>query len=576
MIDDYKSKGEWKIQLTMRMIFVSFTDANKAREMHTKSANITIMIGIKTEDIINELFHTFRKRYQEGLETKMKGSSFRFERIDLLEYHLHKISLNRGSSYIKSSTWIKNKGVTKNNKNTKNDMCFQYAITAGLNHRNIDHHPEKISKLRPFINNYNWNDIEYPSHSKDWRKFECNNKTIALNILYVPYNTKQITQTYISKYNNERDNRVNLLMITDGTSNWHCLAVKSISGLLRGITSRHNGDFYCLNCFHTYTTEKKLRKHGKICSGYDFYHLKMPNEDNKILKYIPGEKLLRVPFIIYADLECLLRKTNTCLNNLDKSYTEKKATHRPSGYSLVTCCSLDKSKNERKYYRGEDGMKIFGKDLKDQATKIIKSEKKEMIPLTDEEKETHENQKTCYICEKEFFTDKNSKEFRKMQKVRNYCHYTGKYRGAAHSNCNLNYKILKEIPVVFHNGSTHDYHFIIKQLAREFKGNFECLGENTEKHNTFSIPIKKEHSNAKTATYKLKFIDSCRFMQDSLSNIVNNLFEINNKEPKDNFDDTMRSMTDSLSQSIDKVSEIDREIRQIDKKEPNNKLIDSM
>ena len=93
-------------------------------------------------------------------------------------------------------------------------------------------------------------------------------------------------------------------MITDGTSNWHCLAVKSISGLLRGITSRHNGNFYCLNCFHTCTTEKKLRKHGKICSGYDFCHLKMPNEDNKVLKYIPGEKSLRVSFIIYADLEC--------------------------------------------------------------------------------------------------------------------------------------------------------------------------------------------------------------------------------------------------------------------------------
>ena len=264
------------------------------------------------------------------------------------------------------------------------------------------------------------------------------------------------------------------------------------------------------------------------------------------------------------------------MNNPDKSYTEKKATHRSSGYSLVTCFSFDKSKNERKFYRGEDCMKIFGKDLKDQATKIINYEKKEMIPLTDEEKETHENQKTCYICEKQFFTDKNSKEFRKMQKVRDYCHYTGKYRGAAHSNCNLNYKIPKEIPVVFHNGSTYDCHFIIKQLAREFKGNFECLGENTEKHITFSVPIKKEHSNAKTATYKLKFIDSCRFMQDSLSNIVDNLSEINNKEPKDKFYDTMRSMTDSLSQSIDKVSEIDREISQIDEKEPKNKFIDNM
>ena len=85
-----------------------------------------------------------------------------------------------------------------------------------------------------------------------------------------------------------------------------------------------------------------------------------------------------------------------------------------------------------------------------------------------------------------------------MQKVRDHCHYIGKYRGAAHSSCNLKYKTTKKIPAVFHNGSTYDYHFIIKQLAREFKGCFECLGENTEKYITFSVPIKKEHDNDKT------------------------------------------------------------------------------
>ena len=110
---------------------------------------------------------------------------------------------------------------------------------------------------------------------------------------------------------------------------------------------------------------EKLRKHEKVCENHDFYHLKMPDGDNEILKYVSGEKSLKVPFIIYADLECLLKKINTCQNNLDKSYTERKATHRPSGYSLVTCCSFDKSKNEQKYYRGKDCMKIFCKDLKD-------------------------------------------------------------------------------------------------------------------------------------------------------------------------------------------------------------------
>ena len=146
MIDNHKARNEWKIQLTMRIIFVSFTDANETCEMHTESDNITIMRGAETEDIINELSNTFHKRYQEGLETKMRGSSFTFERIDLLEYHLHKISLNRGSSYSESPEWKENKRVTINQKNTKDNNYIQYTIIAELNYQNIDHHPERISK----------------------------------------------------------------------------------------------------------------------------------------------------------------------------------------------------------------------------------------------------------------------------------------------------------------------------------------------------------------------------------------------------------------------------------------------
>ena len=289
MINDYKSKGELKIQLSMRMIFVSLIDANETRDMYTKSDDITIMSGTETDDVINELFNTFRRRYQEGLQTRMKGSSFTFERIDLLEYHLQKISLNRGSSYINSPEWIKNKKVTINPQNTEDNNCFQYAITVALNYQIIDCHPERMSKLKPFIDNYNWDNICFPAGHKDYSAFEKNNSDIAINI-YVPHNTKQIKQACISKHNNECETHVNLLMITDGTGNWHYLAVKSISGLLRGITSNHNGDFYCLNCLHSYTTEKKLRKHERICKDHDFCDIKMPDEDNKILKYISGEK----------------------------------------------------------------------------------------------------------------------------------------------------------------------------------------------------------------------------------------------------------------------------------------------
>ena len=136
------------------------------------------------------------------------------------------------------------------------------------------------------------------------------------------------------------------------------------------------------------------------------------------------------------------------------------------------------------------------------------------------------SKRKCPICKKELCYDKNEeKKFKLYQKVRDHCHYTGKFRGAAHSICNLRYKVPREIPVVFHNGSTYNYHFIIKQLAEQFKGKLSCLGENTEKHSTFSIPIK----NNENKTYKLKFTNSYRFMSTSLLDLVNNLSEIKNK-----------------------------------------------
>ena len=145
-----------------------------------------------------------------------------------------------------------------------------------------------------------------------------------------------------------------------------------------------------------------------------------------------------------------------------------------------------------------------------------------MIPLTKKEKKIHRKQKVCYICRKGFCTDDGNKKYHKL---RNHCHCTGKYREAAHRSCNLRYKTPKEIPIVFHNGSTHDYYFIIKELAEEFEGQFECLGKNKENYITFSVPIEKELDNGKSNTYKIKFIDSFRFMSSSLSSLVDNLSE---------------------------------------------------
>ena len=157
-------------------------------------------------------------------------------------------------------------------------------------------------------------------------------------------------------------------------------------------------------------------------------------------------------------------------------------------------------------------------------------EEKEMTTLTSDEVTLCESQKVCHICKGGLCYGKNKKkDFKLYQKVRDHCHYTGKFREAAHSNCNLQYKVPKKIPIVFHNGSTYDYHFTIKQLPEDLKGQFECLGENTEKYITFSLPIK-EDDNSKKITYKLKFTKVYRFMKSKLSDLVDDLSKIYKKE----------------------------------------------
>ena len=144
----------------------------------------------------------------------------------LIYYITSFISLNRGGSYIDSTEWLQNKKATINTINKKDDKCFQYPVAA-LSHEQIRNHPERISRIKPFIDQYNWNKISFPSHKSDSNEFEKNNKTIALNVLFVPYNTKQIRPAYVSKYTSSRENQVVLLMITY-IKKQHYLAEKSM------------------------------------------------------------------------------------------------------------------------------------------------------------------------------------------------------------------------------------------------------------------------------------------------------------------------------------------------------------
>ena len=178
LINYYKNKRQWKLQLIAEISFISFkSDSDETHIMHTRNDNQEFMNGSDTDEIIKGLFESFLRKYEENLQEERKGSDFEFDGVNFLYYDVNKISISRGGSYIDSPQWLKNKKSTINPKN--NDYkCFQYAVTLALNLDRINGHPERISKIKPFIEKYNWKDIDFPSTSKDWKKFELNNEIL--------------------------------------------------------------------------------------------------------------------------------------------------------------------------------------------------------------------------------------------------------------------------------------------------------------------------------------------------------------------------------------------------------------
>ena len=228
-----------------------------------------------------------------------------------------------------------------------------------------------------------------------------------------------------------------------------------------------------------------------------------------------------MPHIIYADLECLLRSIYNCQPSNDNSFQMNENVHILSGYALYMFRSYDE--NLITHYRGVDCMQKFVKALEIMIMMLAKTEKHCKIRLSENEEYVYNCSDKCYICDSEFDECSNNP---KEHKIKDYCYYTGEYKGAVHRKCSNKCNEERQIPVVFHNGSNYDYHFVIKEKAKQVDG-LECIGENSEKYITFKALFNKQCKNGKKVTYKLKFIDSFRFTLDSLQNFVDNLTELN-------------------------------------------------
>ena len=272
----------------------------------------------------------------------------------------------------------------------------------------------------------------------------------------------------------------------------HYVAVKSLSKLPSKQNSKHKeAQHFCTNCLNGFESEIIRDEHYEYCRSKDLVRVEMPTK-NPIVKYADGQYQFKVPFVIYADFESILIPVSGAPNNPEMSSTRRINVHQPSGWCIYSKFAYGKVTNPLKQYRGRDCVSKF-----------------------------------CEICNSQrmphFFKKFSSKD----RKVRDHCHYTGKYRGAAHSNCNLRYRIRDYIPVIFHNLAGYDARLFIKELAKHMS-KIGVIAKNTENYISFSVKVEvgkfiDKAGNEKSKEIELRFIDSFKFMSSSLDSLVNNL-----------------------------------------------------
>ena len=452
----------------------------------------------------------------------VEGSGWYFYESESLTVHVDIWDPIKASSYIDLPDELKNKKSIINMQNKDNNKCFLWCVLRALNPKNKD--AGRIDgDLKSKENTLNMEGIAYPVSLKDINRFEKQNPDISISVLGYSKD-ERIYPLRISKKEKERKHNIVLLLIKDGDNSHYCY-VKNLSALLSSQVNNHKSKLYfCLNCLNGFDTPEKLENHKEYCGGEESVKINMP-PPNTFIKFKNFLYSERAPFAIYADFESLLKPLDTCEPNPNKSYTHKYNKHEPASFVYYI-----KSFNENVYkstlrsYIKEneedpDVIDVFINWLEDDV-KIISELGNEPMKITPEEQEQFNQATNCWICGKLLNID---------DRVRDHCHFTGRYRGAAHNRCNLKYSKPNNISVFFHNLSGYDSHLFIKKLNNTM-GNIDCIPNNEENYISFSKTIitgeyKNKHGETKDKHFKIIFKDSIKFMASSLEALVKNLPE---------------------------------------------------
>ena len=424
---------------------------NERFAFHSKGLKL-ILEGTDENDIYDEMVEEIMEEIDKTREAE--GSGWQFEEVEKLVLHTTKWDPINAGSYINLPPALTNKNAIINMKN-QDEECFKWCVLRALNLKN--NHPERVdSDLKSKVDTLNMQGIRYPVNFRDIDRFEQQNLEISITIL--GYNKdERVYPLKISKYTGCKHDIV-LLLIKDGENSHYCL-VKNISALLASQINSHKGTCHiCLNCFNGFKAPDSLNKHKEYCYNNECVKIVMP-PPGTYLKFKNFRYSEKAPFAIYADFESLIKNMDSCDPDPNKSYTKKYQKHEPISFSYYI-----KSFNESVYesrVRGyiktkpedPDAMDVFIKWLEDDVKDIANIKPKKMV-FTEKDKKQFIKASYCWICGEELGNDR----------VRDHCHYTGRYRGPAHNSCNLKYRKPESVSVFFHNLTGYDSHYLLKSL----------------------------------------------------------------------------------------------------------------
>ena len=492
---------------------------------HSKGLKL-ILEGTDENEIYDEMVEEILEEIDMARDAE--GSGWRFEKVEKLVLHTTRWEPVNAGSYIELPQELKNRKAIINMKN-QDDKCFMWCVLRALNPK--DKNTERIDNdLKNKVDTLNMEGIQYPVSLRGIDRFEHLNPEISITVL--GYNKEEkVYPLKVSKYTGcEHD--IVLLLIKDEEKSHYCL-VKNISALLSSqINNNDHKRYFCLNCFNSFKSPDSLDKHKEYCYNNECVKISMP-PPNTFLRFKNFRYSEKAPFAIYADFESLIKPMDNCDPDPNRSYTKKYQKHEPISFCYYIECfnntlckeifNDDTKRKQLKSYiktkpEDPDAIDVFIKWLEDDVKFLANIKEKKMV-FTKENEKQFNMALDCWICGEELGNDR----------VRDHCHYTGCYRGAAHNSCNLKYRKPESVPVFFHNLTGYDSHLFIKKLgSSNKKETIECIPNNEEKYITFTKTIitgqyTNKKGESKNKTFNIVFKDSLKFMSSSLGALVNNL-----------------------------------------------------